>query len=126
MSWMTARAVPTIAAGSALVRRYTTRFRPSLDSRMGKNSCGRIASRTLVYFASLTTPTISIGVGVPGSLPKPTRRPTAGSPSRYCFTNASFAIATRKALLPPGAVVIRSSRSSKARPLTRRIFKALK
>ena len=53
------------------------------------------SSRRFMYLMSLTTPTISMSVGVPGSDPKPTRRPSALSLPKYFRANFSFTIATR-------------------------------
>ena len=44
-----------------------------------------ISSRTPMYLASLTTPTISIGVFVPGFVPNPMWRPIGLRSPKYFF-----------------------------------------
>ena len=52
--------------------RSTPRPRASMNA---KKTCRGMSSRTPVYLASFTTPMISIGVFVPGLIPKPMCRP---------------------------------------------------
>jgi hypothetical protein len=76
---------------------------------MGKKICGGMSARMPVYFVSFTTPTISIGVGVPGFVPKPTCRPIGFSPSKNVRAKLSLMTATRN---PIGARESRSRSSS--------------
>ncbi len=80
-----------------------------------------ISSRRLVYLMSLTTPTISMSMGVPGSLPKPTRRPRALPAPKNVRANFSFTITTRGTQSSSRGLCFCTSRSrrSKSRPATR-------
>src|SRR5438094_10327347 len=60
------------ASERLVVRTYITAPPAKSFSMKAKNTWRGISSRTPVYFASRTTPMISIGVFVPGFDPKPT------------------------------------------------------
>ena len=70
-----ARIAPNAASGWLVVRTYITAPPAMSFSMKAKNTWRGISSRTPVYFESLTTPMISIGVFVPGLMPKPMWRP---------------------------------------------------
>ena len=72
-TWRTA---PNAASGWLVVRTYITAPPAVSFSMNAKNTWRGMSSRTPVYFASLTTPMISIGVFVPGFMPKPMCRPS--------------------------------------------------
>ena len=66
-----------------------------LFSKAATKICGRVSSRMAVYLVSATTPTIRIGIGVPGSVPNPTCRPIGSRPAKYRLTKVSLTMAVR-------------------------------
>jgi hypothetical protein len=77
---------------SMVSRRKTVMLPTRSFARYGMKSCSRISSRIPRYFVSSTTPTTSMSVGVPGSVPRPRRPPMGFRPAKCRRAKVSLMI----------------------------------